>query len=150
MRDRLDNAIRDAMRERDQLRLSTLRLMSAALKDQDIARRGSNDGGELPEAEIWALFSKMVRQREDSARAYEEAGRTDMAEREREEQKIIREFLPAPMSEEEIEDAIAKAIRETGAQSIRDMGRVMNTLRAAHEGRMDFAAASARVKAALG
>lgn len=150
MRDRLDNAIRDAMRERDQLRLSTLRLMSAALKDQDISRRGSSDASELPEAEIWALFSKMVRQREDSARAYEEAGRTDMAEREREEQKIIREFLPAPMSEAEIEDAIAKAIRETGAQSIRDMGRVMNTLREAHEGRMDFAAASARVKAALG
>lgn len=150
MRDRLDNAIRDAMRERDQLRLSTLRLMSAALKDQDISRRGSSDAGGLPEAEIWTLFSKMVRQREDSARAYEEAGRTDMAEREREEQKIIREFLPAPMSEAEIEDAIAKAIRETGAQSIRDMGRVMNTLREAHEGRMDFAAASARVKAALG
>ncbi|HLS18461.1 MAG TPA: GatB/YqeY domain-containing protein [Paracoccaceae bacterium] len=150
MRDRLEASIRAAMRERDALRLSTLRLMSAALKDQDIARRGAGDGGELPEAEIWALFSKMVRQREESARAYEEAGRSDMAKQERSEQDIIREFLPRPMSEEEVGAAIEQTIRETGAESIRDMGRVMNRLKEAYPGRMDFAKASARVKAALG
>lgn len=149
MRDRLADSIREAMRERDTLRLSTLRLMSAALKDHDIARRGSGDGGELPEADIWALFSKMLRQREESARAYDEAGRSDMAEREREEQKIIREFLPKPMTEDEIDAAIAEAIRTTGAESIRDMGRVMGRLKEAHPGRMDFGKASAQVKAAL-
>lgn len=148
MRDRLAAAIRDAMRGRDARRLSTLRLMSAALKDQDIARR-SGDGGELPEVEIWALFSRMVRQREESARAYDEAGRSDMAEQERDEQKVIQEFLPKPMSEAEVEAAITEAIRETDAQSIRDMGRVMNRLKEAHAGRMDLAKASARVKAAL-
>lgn len=150
MRDRLEAAIRAAMRERDTLRLSTLRLMSAALKDQDIARRGAGDDSDLPEEEIWALFGKMLRQREDSARAYEEAGRSAMAEQERKEQEIIREFLPQPMTEEELDAAIAEAIRATGAESIRDMGRVMNQLKEAYRGRMDFAKASARVKAVLG
>lgn len=150
MRDRIAESIRDAMRARDGLRLSTLRLMAAALKDQDIARRGEPQGGELDDAEIRALFSKMVRQREESARAYEEAGRMDMAENERGEQAVIREFLPRPMSDKEIDAAIGEAIRQTNATSIRDMGRVMGALKAAHAGRMDFGQAGARVKAALG
>ncbi|HET7408700.1 MAG TPA: GatB/YqeY domain-containing protein [Paracoccaceae bacterium] len=150
MRDRLADSIKDAMRARDQLRLSTLRLMSAALKDHDIARRSQGDDGELAETEIWALFAKMVRQREESARAYEEGGRMDMAERERAEQAVIREFLPKPMSDAEIDAAVVQAIRQTGAQSIRDMGRVMGALKGAHAGRMDFGQVGARVKAALG
>lgn len=154
MRDRLADSIKDAMRARDELRLSTLRLMAAALKDQDIARRiggdGRQDGGELDEAEIRALFSKMLRQREESARAYEEAGRMDMAERERAEQAVIREFLPRPMNEAEVDAAIGEAIRQTNASSIRDMGRVMGQLKEKHAGRMDFGVAGARVKDALG
>lgn len=150
MQERLGQSIREAMRARDRVRLSTLRLMSAALKDQEIASRTRGDGGELSEAEVHALFAKMVRQREESARAYDEAGRTEMAEAERAEQEVIREFLPEPMSEAEIDAAVAEAIRQTGAQSIRDMGRVMGALKAAHAGRMDFGRAGARVRAALG
>ena len=150
MRERIAESIRDAMRSRDDLRLSTLRLMSAAVKDQDIARRGQPEGGELPDAEIRALFSKMLRQREESARAYEEAGRMELAERERAEQAVIREFLPKPMSDSEIDAAIGEAIRQTNASSIRDMGRVMAALKAQHTGRMDFGQVGARVKAALG
>lgn len=150
MRDRIAESIKDAMRARDDLRLSTLRLMSAALKDQDIARRSQPEGGELDDAEIRALFSKMLRQREESARAYEEAGRMDMAENERAEQAVIREFLPRPMTDKEVDAAIDEAIRQTNASSIRDMGRVMGALKAAHAGRMDFGQVGARVKAALG
>jgi uncharacterized protein YqeY len=150
MRERLAEAIKDAMRAKDSLRLSTLRLMAAALKDQDIAKRAHGDGAQLDDAEVRALLAKMIRQREESARAYEEAGRMELAERERAEQAIIREFLPKPMTDQEIDAAIDKAIRDTHASSIRDMGKVMGALKEAHAGRMDFGVASTRVKAALG
>jgi uncharacterized protein len=150
MRERIAESIKDAMRAKDQMRVCTLRLMAAALKDQDIAKRSHGDGAQLDDAEIRALLAKMVRQREESARVYDEAGRMDMAERERAEQTVIREFLPKPMSEQEIDVAIDRAIRETSASTIRDMGKVMAALKEAHAGRMDFGAAGARVKAALG
>ncbi len=150
MRERIAEAIKDAMRAKTQMRVCTLRLMAAALKDQDIAKRAHGDGVQLDDAEVRALLTKMVRQREESARIYEEAGRMDMAERERAEQAVIREFLPKPMSENEIETAIARAIRETKASSIRDMGKVIGVLKQAHAGRMDFGAVGARVKTALG
>ena len=150
MRARLSEEMKDAMRAKDKTRLSTLRLMSAALKDQDIAARGEDGTGALSEGEITQLFAKMVKQREDSARAYEEAGRMDMAERERAEQAVIREFLPKPLSEDEVEAAIAKAIGDTGAATIKDMGKVMGALKAAYAGRMDFGAVGSRVRAALG
>ena len=150
MRDRLTAALKDAMRAKDQLRLSTLRLMSAALKDQDISKRSEEGADALSDAEIMALFSKMVKQREDSAKAYEEAGRMELAEQERAEQEVIREFLPKPLSEDEIEVAVAAAIKSTGASSIRDMGKVMGALKSAHAGRMDFGSVGPRVKAALG
>ncbi len=150
MRERLAESIKDAMRAKNQLRVSTLRLMAAALKDQDIAKRSHGDGAQLDDAEVRALFAKMIRQREESARAYDEAGRMELAERERAEQAVIREFLPKPMNEREIEAAIAKAIHDTHASSIRDMGKVMGALKEAHAGRMDFGAVGTRVKAALG
>lgn len=150
MRDRLMDAIKDAMRAKDSVRLSTLRLMSAALKDQDIAKRNGAGNDPLTEAEMMALFAKMVKQREDSATAYEEAGRMELAERERAEQKIIREFLPKPLTEDEVKAAIDKAIKDTGASSIKDMGKVMGALKAAYAGRMDFGSAGGQVKAALG
>lgn len=150
MRDRISNAIKDALKSKNSVRLSTLRLMSAALKDQDIARRASDGPNELGQTEIMALFSKMVKQREESALTYEEAGRMELAERERAEQAVIREFLPKPMDDAQVAEAIAKAISETGAETIRDMGKVMGALKSTYAGRMDFGAAGARVKSALG
>lgn len=142
--------IKEAMRNKDRLRLSTLRLMSAAMKDQDIAKRAGNGGDGLTAVEVAALFAKMVKQREESAKAYEEAGRMELAEQERAEQTIIREFLPKPLTEAEIDAAVTKAIADTGAVSIKDMGKVMGALKADFTGRMDFGAAGGRVKAALG
>ena len=150
MRERIGEAIKDAMRNREQDRLSTLRLMAACLKDQDIAKRSTEGADPLSEAEEIAWLAKMVKQREDSAKAYEEAGRMELAERERAEQDVIREFLPKPLSEEEVAAAIQKAIKDTGASSIRDMGKVMGVLKSTHSGRMDFGAVGGRVKAALG
>ncbi len=150
MRDRIANAIKDALKARDAVRLSTLRLMSAALKDQDIARRAKDGANDLNDAEIMTLFAKMVKQREESAVTYEEAGRMELAERERAEQAVIREYLPKPMSDEQIGDAITKAIADTKAASIRDMGKVMGALKSTYAGRMDFGAVGARVKDALG
>jgi len=150
MRDRITEALKDAMRAKDTVRLSTLRLMSAALKDQDIARRSNSGSGDMTDAEVMSLLAKMVKQREDSAKAYEEAGRMELAEQERAEQCVIREFLPKPMSDDEVSAAIAKAIEDTGASTIRDMGKVMGALKSAHAGRMDFGKAGGQVKAALG
>lgn len=150
VRERLQEAIKDAMRAKEELRLSTLRLMSAALKDQDIAKRSDEGDGVLAPEEITNLFARMVKQREESATAYEEAGRMELAERERAEQAVIREFLPKPLSEEEVEEAIAEAVREAGATSIRDMGKVMGALKAKYPGRMDFGTIGGRVKAMLG
>lgn len=150
MRDRLKEAIKDAMRAKDSVRLSTLRLMSAALKDKDIELRGDSGNDGLGEGEIMALFAKMVKQREDSAKAYEEAGRTELAEQERAEQAVIREFLPKPMNDAEVEAAVEKAIADAGASTIRDMGKVMGLLKSAYAGRMDFGAVGGKVKAALG
>jgi hypothetical protein len=124
--------------------------MLAAIRDRDIALRGEEGGGGLDDAGLMALLAKMVKQREDSAATYETAGRMELAEAERAEIAVIKEFLPRPMSEDEIADAIRKAVAETGASSIRDMGKVMGVLKAQYSGRMDFAAAGARVKAALG
>ena len=150
MRERINEAVKDAMRAKDKLRLSTLRLMAAALKDQDIAKRSQDGADALDAQEITALFAKMVKQREDSIKAYEEAGRMEMAEQERAEQAVIREFLPKQLSEEEVDAAIKKAVTDTGAESLRDMGKVMGALKAAHAGKMDFGAAGGKLKAILG
>lgn len=150
MRERINEAVKDAMRAKDKLRLSTLRLMAAALKDQDIAKRAQDGADALDAGEITALFAKMVKQREDSVKAYEEAGRMEMAEQERAEQAIIREFLPKQLSDDEVEAAIKQAVTDTGAESLRDMGKVMGALKAAHAGKMDFGAAGGKLKAILG
>ncbi|MEM7057355.1 MAG: GatB/YqeY domain-containing protein [Pseudomonadota bacterium] len=149
MRDRITDALKDAMRAKDSVRLSTLRLMSAALKDQDIAKRSSGSDP-MSDSEIMSLLAKMVKQREDSAKAYDEAGRMELAEQERAEQCVIREFLPKQMSDDEVNAAISKVIEDTGASTIRDMGKVMGALKAGYAGRMDFGKAGGQVKAALG
>ena len=137
------------MLDKDTLRTSTLRLIMAALKEREIAARGDEDAAELDEAGIVAILSKMVKQREESARAYDDAGRDDLAKQERAEMKIIREFLPKPLTEEETAAAIEAAIRETGATSIRDMGKVMGALKGKYTGRMDFGKVGAEIKATL-
>ena len=146
LRDRLQTALKDAMRAREAEQLSTLRLINAAIKDRDIARRGDGGEGLVPDAEITAILSRMVRQRQDSARAYEEGGRLELAQKELDEIGVIEDFLPRQLSDAEVEAAIGAAIAETGATGIRDMGKVMAALKARHTGQMDFGAAGPRVK----
>jgi len=146
MRDRVNSALKQAMKDKQPERLSTLRLINAAIKDRDIdARSDGNDEG-VPDSEILAILGKMAKQRQESARAYEEGGRLDLAERERAEIVIIEEFLPRQMSQAEVDKAIDAAVAEIGAQSIRDMGKVMAALKAKYTGQMDFGAVGPAVK----
>ena len=151
LRNRINEALKQAMRDKEADRLSTLRLINAAIKDRDIAARGSgeDDAGGVSDAAVLEILSKMIKQRHDSARAYEEGGRVELAERERAETAVIEEFLPKRLNETETEAAIDAAIARTGATSVRDMGRVMADLKAEHTGRMDFATVGPRVKARL-
>lgn len=150
MRTRINDALKDAMRAREADRLSTLRLISAAIKDRDIALRGEGREDGVNDAEILAILGKMVKQRQESARAYEEGGRLELAEKEIGEIGIIEEFLPRQLSDAETADAIQKAIKQTGASSIRDMGPVMAELKANYTGQIDFAKVGPKVKELLG
>ena len=139
------------MRDKDAVRLSTLRLINAAIKDREIALRSATTPtpGEAPEisdGDVLAILGKMVKQRQESARAYEEGGRLELAEQERAEIKVIENFLPRQLSDAEVGDAISAAIAETGAESIRDMGKVMGALKARYTGQMDFGSVGPRVK----
>jgi hypothetical protein len=139
-----------AMREKNSARVSTLRLINAAIKDQDIAARGKGEAEGVGEADVLAILGKMVKQRQESARAYEEGGRLELAEKEREEIVILEEFLPRQLSDEEVAKAIADAIASTGAESIRDMGKVMGALKSKYTGQMDFGAVGPKVRDMLG
>lgn len=150
LRERINTALKTAMKEKDSARLGTLRLISAAIKDQDIANRGSEDDSGVSDAEILGILGKMTKQRQESVRAYEEGGRLDLAERERHEVAVIEEFLPQQLSDEEVEAAIDKAIADVGASSIRDMGKIMGDLKQKYTGQMDFGKVGPRVKAKLG
>ena len=132
------------MRDKDARRVGTLRLINAAIKDQDIALRA--EGRTVGDAEATAIMAKMVKQRQESARAYEEGGRLELAEAELEEIGIIEEFLPKRLSDAEVEAAVAAAISETGATSVRDMGKVMGVLKAKYPGQIDFGAVGPLVK----
>ena len=149
LRAKIQDATKEAMRARDQVRLSTLRLIGAAIKDREIALRGEAGQAELAPEDITALLSRMVRQRQESARAYEEGGRLELAERETQEIAIIQEFLPRQLDPAEVAAAIDRAVADLGAASVRDMGRVMGELRARHAGQMDFGAVGALVKSRL-
>ncbi len=150
LRQRINDALKTAMKERDKARLSTLRLINAAIKDRDIEMRGKSEDATVSDADILAILGKMVKQRQESARAYEEGGRLEMAGKERDEIKVIEEFLPRKLSEEEITNAIDAAIAETGAQSIRDMGKVMGVLKQKYTGQMDFGQVGPQVRERLG
>jgi uncharacterized protein YqeY len=149
MRDTLTAALKVATKAQDKRRVSTLRLMSAAIKDRDIAARGAGKG-EASDAELLELLAKMIKQREESERIYADAGRAELAQQEAEEVAIIREFLPKQLSDAEMEKAVAAAIAEAGAASVKDMGKVMAALKARYAGQMDFARAGALVKSKLG
>ena len=146
IREQFAEDLKAAIKARDTKRTSTLRLITAAIKDRDIAARTEDNADGVGDAEILAILGKMIRQRQESARAYDEGGRLDLAEQEREEITIILDYLPRQMSESEVETAVARAIEETGASSIRDMGKVMAVLKARHTGQMDFSRIGATVK----
>ena len=148
MRDRINEALKQAMKAKDAARLSTLRMIAAAIKDREIAAR--TEGGAVGEPEILALLGKMVKQRQESARAYAEAGRAELADKEQAEIAVIEEFLPRQLGADEVAAAIDAAIAATGAASLRDMGRVMAELKAHYTGQIDFGAAGPLVKARLG
>jgi uncharacterized protein YqeY len=149
MREAVNQALKEAMKARDAARTGTLRLVAAAIKDRDIEARGK--GREAASAdELLAALSKMIRQREDSAKLYEEGGRPELATKERAEIEVIRGFLPRQMGDDELQEAAKAAIAETGAASPRDMGKVMALLKERHSGAMDFGKASAVVKGLLG
>jgi uncharacterized protein YqeY len=141
MRARLLQATRTALKAHDKPRVSALRLISAAIQERDIASKA-----QISDADIPALLQKMIKQRRESLAIYEKAGREAQAAQEANEITVIEEFLPQPMGEAEIGDAITAAIKEVGATSPKEMGKVMAALKARHAGRMDFGAASARVK----
>ena len=150
LRDRLQTALKEAMKAKEADRLSTLRLINAAIKDREIAARGDADAGEVGEPEILQIMGKMVKQRQESARAYEEGGRLELAEKELAEIGVIQEFLPRQMDQAEVVAAVDAAVAETGAASIRDVGKVMAALKGRYNGQMDFGAVGALVKARLG
>jgi uncharacterized protein len=150
LRERLSVALKEAMKAKEAERLSTLRLINAAIKDREIASRGEGGEQEVGDPEILAIMGKMVKQRQESARAYEEGGRLELAEKELNEIKVIEGFLPRQLGAEEVEAAVKAAIAEAGASSIRDMGRVMAVLKGKYTGQMDFGAVGPKVKDLLG
>jgi len=151
MRSRVGAALKEAMKSKDAERLGTLRLINAAIKDRDIALRGTEAEAEgLGDADVLAILGRMVKQRQESARAYEEGGRLELAEKELAEIKIIEGFLPKQLTDDEAADAVTAAIAEVGAESIRDMGKVMGALKAKYTGQMDFGKVGPMVKDKLG
>ncbi|MEX1147570.1 MAG: GatB/YqeY domain-containing protein [Sphingomonadales bacterium] len=148
LRDQLNDALKTALRDKDKRRLATLRLILAAVKDRDISHRG--EGKEpVDDAGIIEILGRMIKQRRESITAYEEGGRLELAEQEREEIEVIEEYLPPQLSEEEAEAACREAVAELEAESLRDMGRVMAFLKEKYAGRMDFARTGGAVRKLL-
>jgi uncharacterized protein YqeY len=148
MRDTLANMLKESMKSGDKRRLCTIRLISAAVKDRDIANRGLGKDP-VNDDEILAILTKMVKQREESAKLYEEGNRLELAEQEREEIAIIKGFLPEQLPEEQVQTACRQIIDEVGADGLRDMGRCMSALREKFTGQMDFSKASGIVRGML-
>ena len=149
LREEIASAMKNAMKAKDQAALATMRLISAALKDRDIAARGNGNHDGIGDDEILSMMQTMIKQRTDSAKMYRDGNRPELAEAEEAEITIITGFLPAQLGEAEIEAAIADAVAATGASSIKDMGQVMAQLKSTHAGQMDFSVASQKVKVAL-
>ena len=149
LRARLNEELKSAMKAKELRTVSTVRLILAALKDRDIAARGHGNAEGISDEEIGDLLQKMIRQRRESIELYQQGKREDLAQQEREEIAIIERFLPQQMSESEVAVTVSALIAELGAVSVKDMGRVMATLKQRHSGQMDSAKASALVKERL-
>ncbi|RFC67629.1 MULTISPECIES: GatB/YqeY domain-containing protein [Mesorhizobium] len=145
MRDQIAQALKAALKSQDKRRTGTLRLIQAAIQDRDIAHRGAGKDP-VADEEILQILSKMMKQREESAKAFEDGGRTELAAQERDEIAIIRDFLPKQLGDEAVHQACRQAIAETGADGLRDMGRCMAVLKEKYPGQMDFSKASGLVK----
>ena len=152
LRDRLAAALKRAKADGDDDRLCILRLISVAINDLEISKRGSEEGAPVPvtDGEIRGILLKMIQQRKDSVRTYEESGRLELAEQERDEAEVIAAFLPRPMSDDEAEAAIRAAIADTKARTLRDLGKVMALLQERHGGRIDMTSVGPEVRARLG
>jgi hypothetical protein len=146
LRTQIQAALKQAMKDKAVNRLSTLRLIHAAIKDKDIDARAAGEDEGVGEAEVLMILGKMSKQRHESARAYEEGNRLDLAEREREEILVIEEFLPRQLNKAESAAAVDAAVAEVGATSIRDMGKVMGILKGKYMGQMDFGSVGPIVK----
>ena len=150
MHERFNEALKAAIKSQDKVRISTLRLINAAIKDRDIADRTDNGDAGVSEDVVLEILAKMIKQRQESLSAYEEAGRLDLADQERSEIVIIQEFMPRQLEDDEIVAAVDAALAEVGAETLKDMGRVMGLLKQKYTGQMDFGKAGARVKEKLG
>jgi len=149
LRTELNEALKTAMKEKDETSVSTLRLIVAALKDRDIAARSKGNQDGIGDDDILGLLQSMVKQRRESIDLYEKGGRVELAQKEAEEIAVIERFLPAQMADGEMAAAIANVVEETGAESIKDMGKVMGALKQRYTGSMDFSKASQMVKEKL-
>ncbi|HEY4077488.1 MAG TPA: GatB/YqeY domain-containing protein [Rhizomicrobium sp.] len=149
LRAQLNDAMKEAMKAKDAKRLATVRLVLAALKDRDIAARSETNKDLVGDDDILTLLAKMIKQREESATAFDAGNRPQMAAGEREEIAVIRTFMPAQMDDAAMKAAVAAVIAESGAASIKDMGKVMAVLKEKYAGQMDFSKASAATKDAL-
>ena len=150
MHERFNEALKVALKSQDKVRISTLRLINAAIKDRDIADRTDNGGAGVSEDVVLEILAKMIKQRQESLSAYEKAGRLDLADQERSEIVIIQEFMPRQLEDDEITAAVDAALAEVGAETLKDMGKVMGLLKQKYTGQMDFGKAGARVKEQLG
>lgn len=148
LRDDINNALKTAMKEQDKARLSTLRLINAAVKDRDIANRGEGKAA-VDDGELQSILARMIKQREESAKMYDEGGRPELSAAERAEIEIIREFLPRQLDDAEVQKAIADAVEVTQAESLRDMGKVMAWLKERYNGQIDFSKVGAIVREKL-
>ena len=149
LRDEISSATKDAMKAKEKTTLSTLRLVSAAIKDRDIAARADDRCEGIDESEIMSLLSKMVKQREESAKVYDENNRPKLAEQERTEIEIIRRFMPTALTEDEMKEIVAKTIESHGATCLKDMGKIMGELKSNYAGRIDMGKAGALVRGHL-
>ena len=149
IRDEFTTALKESLKNKDQVAMSTIRLITAAMKDRDIAARGSGNMDGIADAEILSMMQSMIKQRQESSKTYREHDRAELADREEEEIKVIERFLPQQMSAEETDKAISDIIAEVDASSIKDMGKVMNELKTRFAGQLDMAKAGGAVKAKL-
>jgi uncharacterized protein YqeY len=148
LRDEINNAVKEAMKARDERKLSTLRMVNSTIKNADIEARGQGKPP-LSDTDLLAVFQKMIKQRQEAVELYDRGGRAELAAQEREEIAVISAYLPKQMSEDDVKAAITSAIAETSAVGMKDMGKVISALKAKYAGQMDFGRASGLVKAAL-